>query len=118
MINPEDAAQRGIAEGDVIKLFNERGACLAGAILSDDVMAGVIQLSTGAWYDPETPGDPRSLCKHGNPNVLTRDVGTSTLGQGPTAHSTLVQVARFDGPLPPVTAFDPPEFLPVGHNTK
>lgn len=114
MLHPEDAARRGIAEGDVIKLFNERGACLAGAVLSDDVMCGVVQLSTGAWYDPDIPGNPRALCKHGNPNVLTRDVGTSTLGQGPTAHSTLVEAIRFDEPLPPVTAYNPPEFLPVG----
>jgi biotin/methionine sulfoxide reductase len=77
-------------------------------------MPGVIQLATGAWYDPDRPGDPDALCKHGNPNVLTRDIGTSTLGQGPTAHSTLVEVARFDGPLPPITAFAPPEILRQG----
>ena len=52
-LNPADAARRGIADGDIVRLFNDRGACLAGAIVSDDVMAGVVQLSTGAWYDPE-----------------------------------------------------------------
>lgn len=113
MLNPADAAARGISDGDVVRLFNARGSCLAGAVVSDDVKSGVIQLSTGAWYDPETPGDPASMCKHGNPNVLTRDVGTSTLGQGPTAHSTLVDVARFDSPLPPITVFTPPELVPV-----
>jgi biotin/methionine sulfoxide reductase len=112
-LNPADAASRGIAAGDVIKLFNDRGACLAGAVLSDDVKPGVIQLSTGAWYDPQTPGDPQSMCVHGNPNVLTRDVGTSTLGQGPTAHSTLVDVVRFDDPLPPITVFTHPKLVPA-----
>jgi biotin/methionine sulfoxide reductase len=110
-LNPSDAATRGIKEGDTIKLFNDRGACLAGALLSNDVMEGVIQLSTGAWYDPDEPGNPMAMCKHGNPNVLTRDQGTSTLGQGPTAHSTLVEVVRFDGEPPPITVFDQPSFL-------
>lgn len=110
-LNPMDAQARGIAAGDIVRIYNDRGACLAGVVLSSDVMAGVVQLSTGAWYDPEEPGNPDALCKHGNANVLTRDIGTSTLGQGPTAHSTLVEVERFDGPLPAITAFAPPEIL-------
>lgn len=111
-LNPTDAAARGIKAGDIIKVHNDRGACLAGVVLSTDVMPGVVQLATGAWYDPDEPGNPDAMCKHGNPNVLTRDVGTSTLGQGPTAHSTLVEVTRFDAPLPPITSFDPPTLLP------
>ena len=104
-IHPVDAAARGISTGDVVRLWNDRGACLAGAIVTDHVMPGVIQLSTGAWYDPETPG---GLEVHGNPNVLTRDRGTSRLGQGPTAHSTLVEVAKVDGAIPEVTVMSPP----------
>ena len=107
-MNPIDAAARGLSEGDVVRVFNDRGACLAGLILSDTVMPGVVQLSTGAWYDPLEPGVVGSLCKHGNPNVLTRDKGTSRLGQGPSAHSTLVEVEKFEGSLPPITAFAPP----------
>ncbi|MEM7526186.1 MAG: molybdopterin-dependent oxidoreductase [Pseudomonadota bacterium] len=107
-MHPEDATARGLQAGDVVKVFNTRGACLAGLRISDEVMPGVVQLSTGAWYDPAVPGDPDALCKHGNPNVLTRDKGTSRLGQGPSAHTTLVEVAALDGPPPPVTAFEPP----------
>ncbi len=87
-------------------MFNARGAVLAGAVLTDRVMPGVIQLATGAWYDPSEPG---GLDKHGNPNVLTRDEGTSKLGQGPSSHSALVQVKRYFGNLPPITAWGPPE---------
>jgi biotin/methionine sulfoxide reductase len=104
-IHPDDAAARGIASGDIVRVWNDRGACLAGAIVADHVMPGVIQLATGAWYDPETPG---GLEVHGNPNVLTRDRGTSRLGQGPTAHSTLVQVAKVDGVVPEVTVMRAP----------
>ena len=65
-----------------------------------------MQLATGAWYDPDETG----MCKHGNPNVLTRDKGSSSLGQGPTAHTCLVEVERYTGDPPPVTAFDSPPF--------
>ncbi|MEM8925313.1 MAG: molybdopterin-dependent oxidoreductase [Actinomycetota bacterium] len=109
-LHPADARRRGIAEGDVVRLFNERGACLAGAVLSDAVAEGVVQLATGAWYDPDDDG----MCKHGNPNVLTNDKGTSRLAQGPTAHTCLVEVERYDGEPPTVTAFDPPRFIPEG----
>ena len=108
-MNPADAAARNIADGDVIRIFNARGACLAGILLTDKLRPGVIELGTGAWYDPEDPKQPNSLDVHGNPNVLTRDAGTSKLAQGPTAHSCLVQVERFDGPLPPIKVFNQPE---------
>jgi biotin/methionine sulfoxide reductase len=107
-LNPSDATARGIKAGDIVRVFNDRGACLAGAVLDEAIPAGIAQLSTGAWYDPATPGDPDALCVHGNPNVLTRDKGTSKLGQAPSAMTCLVEVARFDGALPPVRAFDPP----------
>lgn len=109
-MNPADAAARGLAEGDVARLHNDRGSCLAAVSLSDDVMPGVVQLSTGAWYDPEDPAEDMTLDKHGNPNVLTRDRGTSRLAQGPSAQSCLIEVERHAGPLPPITAFDPPPF--------
>ncbi|MDH6284215.1 biotin/methionine sulfoxide reductase [Prescottella agglutinans] len=107
-IHPSDAAVRGLAAGDVVRVFNDRGSCLAGVVLEDDVRPGVVQLSTGAWYDPLDPTDPDSMCVHGNPNVLTADVGSSRLSHGCTGQHVLVQIERFDGPLPPIRAFDPP----------
>src|SRR5262249_10637405 len=49
-MHPTDAASRGITDGAVVRVFNDRGACLAGARLSKHVVPGVVQLSTGAWY--------------------------------------------------------------------
>ena len=89
-------------------MFNDRGACLATASVSEDVRPGVVQLPTGAWYDPEDPEEAKALCVHGNPNVLTRDVGTSRLAQGCTGQLTSVEVEPFTGNLPPIRAFDPP----------
>ncbi len=107
-IHPQDAAARGIGEGDIVRLYNDRGACLAGAVLSDALRQGVVQLSTGAWYDPDDPAADKPLCVHGNPNVLTSDAGTSRLAQGCTGQLCLVEIERFDGPPPPIKAFDPP----------
>lgn len=107
-MHPDDAVARGISEGDIIRLFNARGACLASVQLTNDVRIGVVQLATGAWYDPEDTAQAQSLCVHGNPNVLTRDVGTSSLAQGCTGQLTTIEVARFEGNLPPIRAHAPP----------
>jgi biotin/methionine sulfoxide reductase len=106
-INPLDAKSRGISQGDVVRVHNARGACLAGALITDAVSPGVVRLPCGAWYDPADTGD-RPLCVHGNANVLTRDQGTSKLAQGPSSATALVEVERWDRPAPPVTAFTPP----------
>lgn len=107
-IHPGDAAERGLADGDVARVFNDRGACLAGVVIDDRLRPRVVQLSTGAWFDPLDPADPDSLCVHGNPNVLTDDVGTSALARGCTGAHVLVQLEKFTGELPPVRAHEPP----------
>jgi biotin/methionine sulfoxide reductase len=56
----------------VVRVFNARGACLAGVRASTTgSRAAWSCLATGAWFDPLEPGVPGSLCVHGNPNVLT-----------------------------------------------
>ena len=107
-MNPNDAEARGIKEGDIVRVFNDRGATLAAALITYRVREGVVVLPTGAWYDPLDPAEPGSLDIHGNPNVLTRDVGTSTLAQGTSAHSCLVEVERYDRPPPEVKVFEQP----------
>ena len=111
-LHPGDAAARGILDGAVVRVFNDRGACLAGAVLTDAVMPGVVQLATGAWFDPAEPAADGSLDRHGNANVLTLDKGTSSLAQAPVAHSALVEIELFIGEPPPVGIFAPPPIEP------
>jgi biotin/methionine sulfoxide reductase len=111
-INPQDAVARGLRDGDIVRVFNDRGSCLCGVVITDHVMQGVVVVSTGSWYDPVDPAVRDSMCKHGNPNVLSPDIGTSRLGQGPAAHSCLAEVELYDGPPMTITAFDPPEIKP------
>lgn len=105
-----DAAARGIQSGDVVRAFNDRGSCLGGAVVSDGVLPGVVRMATGAWWNPGTPGDITSIDAHGNPNCLTRDIGASALSQGCAAQTCLVQVERFAGEPPAVTAYSAPAF--------
>jgi len=113
-LHPDDARARGIADGDLLRVFNDRGACLAAARLSDRIRRGVVRLSTGAWFDPADRGSNRPLEKHGNPNALTLDIGASKLSQGCIAQTCLVEIERFDGPAPAVTAHRLPAFAGRG----
>jgi biotin/methionine sulfoxide reductase len=114
-INTADAARRDIRDGDVVRVFNARGACLAGAIVDDGILPSVAVMATGAWID-QADGEPE---RHGNPNVLTLDVGTSRLTQGSSAQTALVEIERWAGPLPPVRALTPPDLVSAdGGGTK
>lgn len=108
-MHPDDAAARQIQDGDRVRVFNGRGACLAGVKLDTGLMRGVVVMATGAWSDPD--GD---LDRHGNPNTLTADIGTSRLAQGPSAQTALVQVERYLEPAGAHRAWESPAISPGG----
>ena len=112
-INTADAAARGIEQGDVVRVFNGRGECLAGALVTDEIMPGVVQIQTGAWYDPAQPGRLGTLDLHGNVNVITLDKGTSRLAQGPSAQTALVEIEKWTAEAPAVRIFDSPVAVPA-----
>ncbi|MGA1805263.1 molybdopterin guanine dinucleotide-containing S/N-oxide reductase [Rhizobium sp. HT1-10] len=114
-IHPADAAERSIVDGDIVRLYNDRGSCLAAAILSKDLRQGVMQLATGAWFEPDDRSADKAMCIHGNPNILTHDIGTSRLAQGSTGQITRVQVERFHGDPPPVRIFEEMKFTDGAH---
>jgi biotin/methionine sulfoxide reductase len=106
-ISAADAARRNISDGDVVRVFNARGACLAGAVIDDGILPNVAVMATGAWID-QSDGEVE---RHGNPNVLTLDIGTSRLTQGSSAQTALVEIERWTGQIPPVRALTPPELV-------
>ncbi|WP_310608547.1 molybdopterin guanine dinucleotide-containing S/N-oxide reductase [Buttiauxella brennerae] len=103
-LHPKDAAERGIADGDLVRVWNARGQVLAGALVTDGIKQGVVCIHEGAW--PDLNND--KLCKNGAVNVLTLDIPTSRLANGCAANSSLVWAEKYLGPAPVVTAFDPP----------
>jgi biotin/methionine sulfoxide reductase len=50
-------------------------------------------MQTGSWYETDEEG---AVDLHGNPNILTRDAGTSRLAQAPTAQTALVRIERLE----------------------
>ncbi|WP_083903406.1 molybdopterin dinucleotide binding domain-containing protein, partial [Nocardiopsis alkaliphila] len=104
-MHPKDAEAAGVSEGEVVRVTGPSGSCLAGVVLGDALRPGVVQLSTGAWYDPSSAD---VTCAHGNPNALARDEGTSSLSQGCTGQLIRVRVEPYEGSPPPVRAFEPP----------
>jgi biotin/methionine sulfoxide reductase len=107
-LHPAEATARGLRDGSVARVWNHRGATLAGVRIDDAVRPGVAELATGAWYDPLDPADPNSLDVAGNPNVLTRDAGTSELAQGPSAQTCLVRIEPWTDPIPDRSVVQPP----------
>ncbi|WP_206443060.1 molybdopterin-dependent oxidoreductase, partial [Candidatus Protofrankia californiensis] len=98
-MHPSDADARGLRDGDVVRVRNDRGSCLAGVVRTDALRPGVVQMSTGAWFDYSAPAV--ATCVHGNPNALTADRGTSRLAQGCTGQHALVEVERLATDAPP-----------------
>ena len=102
---------RGLADGDLVRVFNDRGACLAAARLSATASAAASCACRPARGSiPQDSGSNSPLEKHGNPNALTLDIGASKLSQGCIAQTCLVEIERFDGPAPEVTAHRLPDF--------
>ncbi len=106
-ISPQDAAERGIEDGDIVRVFNDRGQLLAGAKVSDDYAPGVVRIYEGAWYGP-VDASIGALDTYGDPNTLTLDVGSSKLAQATSANTCLVQIEKFEGDAPAVTSFGGP----------
>lgn len=86
-MHPDDAAARGIADGQPVRVFNDRGATVLPARVTDRIARGVVSIKEGAWF---TPG-PGGLDTRGCANVLTDDRAAPS---GATTYNTcLVEVA-------------------------
>jgi anaerobic dimethyl sulfoxide reductase subunit A len=86
-IHPEDAATRGIADGQMVRVFNHRGATIVPARVTDRIARGVVSIKEGAWF---TPG-PSGADTRGCANVLTED-RASPCG-APTYNTCRVEIA-------------------------
>jgi biotin/methionine sulfoxide reductase len=96
-MHPKDAISRKLQDQNQVIVCNANGSCLAQVLISDEIKQGVVSMATGSWYAPAPDGVDIS----GNPNVLTKDYGTSRLGQGAAAHNVGVEVKKFQGSLSP-----------------
>ncbi|MBI4180897.1 MAG: molybdopterin-dependent oxidoreductase [Chloroflexi bacterium] len=88
-LNPVDAEPRNIKQGDLVKVFNERGVLMIGAKVTQRIMPGVVSIDHGYWYRPNKKG----IDYGGSVNTLTQDKGTP-IGDGATTHSCLVEAEK------------------------
>ena len=80
-----DAAARGIADGDRVRVFNDRGSTLSRAVVGTRARPGVVN-GLGVWW--------RKYGADGsNVNQLTRQ-GLTDMGRGPVFYDCLVEVAK------------------------
>jgi trimethylamine-N-oxide reductase (cytochrome c) len=107
-INTEDAKAKGIRSGDVVRVFNERGQILTGAILTDGLKSGIVKIEEGAWYDPMEKGKEGTLCKNGSANLLTKDIPTSALANGNSSNTALVNIEKYTKKAPELSVFKQP----------
>ncbi|MBN2148958.1 MAG: molybdopterin-dependent oxidoreductase [Anaerolineales bacterium] len=89
-LNPLDAKQRGIEDGDLVKVYNERGATILPCRVTPRILPGVVDIPQGAWWQPGEDGVDRG----GSVNVLTSERWTP-LAQGTAQHTIMVEVRKY-----------------------
>jgi trimethylamine-N-oxide reductase (cytochrome c) len=92
-MHPDDAERRGINNGDIVKIYNERGIVLGGAYITERIMPGVVSMDHGARYDPIVPGE---IDRGGAINTLTPGKTISRNATGMVCAGFLVEVERAD----------------------
>jgi anaerobic selenocysteine-containing dehydrogenase len=97
-LHPTDAARRGIRNGDIVELFNDRGAVLGIALITERVRPGVVHCyASSSKYDPLEPGKAYSTDRGGCVNLLTsrRPVSANSFGMAP--NSCLIEIRKWEG---------------------
>ncbi len=106
-INAEDAAARGIADGDLVELYNDRGTVIAGAVVSDDIMPGVVSIYEGCWPSLDSKG----RCNSGLVNFITSTQRASGLSEATSANTVLIEMRKCEDPEGPNMAYEKPAII-------
>ncbi|MDO4616580.1 MAG: molybdopterin-dependent oxidoreductase [Lachnospiraceae bacterium] len=89
-MNPADAKQRGIHDGDPVHIYNGRGSLRLPCRVTSDIVPGTAAISQGAWYQPDETGTDLG----GNINVLT-SLNVTPLAKGNAQHTNRVEINKF-----------------------
>ncbi|ELO0472240.1 DMSO/selenate family reductase complex A subunit, partial [Escherichia coli] len=88
-LNPQDAKQRGISEGDSVKIYNDRGVSIIPVEITPRIIPGVVAMQAGAWWQPDAQGIDRGGCA----NVLS-STRITALAKGNSHQTMLVEVEK------------------------
>ena len=89
-INPMDASKRGIANGEMVEVYNARGTVKIEALVTENIVNGVVAMSEGAWYAPDEKGRDKGGCI----NVLTMTHKNTPFAHANPQHTNLVEVRK------------------------
>lgn len=101
-INNEDARERGIKNGDMVFVYNDRGTLHLPAKVTTRILPGTVSVPQGAWYDPKLKSDvrPPTAANPDKPVDVAGSVNTVTslhpspLAKGNAVHTTIAQVVK------------------------
>ncbi len=106
-INPDDAEERGIDNGDLIEVYNDRGSLIGGAKIWHKIMKGVISIQEGVWLSLDSKG----RCNSGAVNTLTSSIASSGLSQATAANTCVAWVKKCVDPENENRAYHPPKVI-------
>jgi len=96
-IHPSDASVRGIKDKDIVKMYNDRGAVLGIAQVTERLRPGVVHSYEGSSkYDPLEKGKPNSMDRGGCLNLLTPSRMLSKNAPGMAPHSCLIELSKWE----------------------
>jgi trimethylamine-N-oxide reductase (cytochrome c) len=90
-LHPVEAEKRGIRHGDIVKVFNERGAVLCGAYVTERLSPNTCYVDHGSRVDAIITGE---LDRGGAINLITPTNLTSRNSTGMATSGFLVEVAK------------------------
>ena len=97
-VHPRDASPRRIKDLDIVEAFNDRGAVLLIARVTERIRPGVVHsYESSGTYDPENPGCPGSRDRGGCVNLLTPSRKMSKTAPGMAPNSCLVEIRKWEG---------------------
>ncbi|MDZ4343525.1 MAG: molybdopterin dinucleotide binding domain-containing protein, partial [Candidatus Binatia bacterium] len=86
-MNATDAQNRGIKDGDQVRIFNDKGVAVIPAYVTARLLPGLVVIHHGGWYEPDDKGVDRGC----TPNVFLGDSKSPVTAPSVT---NLVQVER------------------------
>ena len=96
-INPRDAEQRNLKDGDIVKVYNDRGGVLAITVVTERVRPGTVHsYQASAKFDPLEPGKAGSIDRGGVMNLLTPSRWVSKNAPGEAQNSCLVEICKWE----------------------
>ncbi|MBI2360511.1 MAG: molybdopterin-dependent oxidoreductase [Deltaproteobacteria bacterium] len=93
-MNVADAKSRGVEDGELVRVFNDKGVGIIPAYVTSRIMPGVVVIHHGGNYEPDKEGVDWGC----TPNLFLTDPESPVT---PGHVTNLVQVERYEGPVPP-----------------